>query len=147
MVSYPGTRPKNTLTRNISWDSTILASGAAGHRKRVEAWPLKTFKSEATYSVKARYVPRKTQNAGRKGSRGSRASSQGIMRSKSFTVQHADIEDYFNSKESDSTPSQEQQSEHAASSVRLEDVGGLFDDSGTGSTQKAGGKDVMVDRT
>jgi len=121
--------------RSISHEQpTILTPGAAGHRRKVEAWPLETFKTTTTYSVTAEHAPDEAEflAAVRKLSTVSSArSSEGIIRTKSFSVQHDDVGDYFqgfgvetpsSGKTSDKTPS-----------MTFEDAGGLLRDDARGS--------------
>lgn len=143
--SRPGTPMPLGPLPNVTHSSAIKSSAddelceptAAGHHKRVEAWPVRTYKTKATYEVRAEHVgPSKSRRAllaARKISNGSNASSHGITRTKSFSVDIDEINDYFSAKErqriSDAPSSMEQAwaTAETKASLRMEDAGGLLE--------------------
>ncbi|KAK5165517.1 uncharacterized protein LTR77_009046 [Saxophila tyrrhenica] len=131
-LEFPA-RPK-LLHRSASHDPDVMTPGPAGHRKRVEAWPVKTYQTQATYSVTAEYVPDPEQVGGRKKSASS-VRSDGITRTKLFSVQHDEIQDYFLTSEAEQvTPSTlEEGTVETVPSLPLEVVGGLLRDDARGS--------------
>jgi hypothetical protein len=72
----------------------------------------------------------KSHTSPRKASKQSNASSFGILRTQSFSVQHSEVDDYFSSKkveQDDVTPRPGSQTEEALGMTKsFEDVGGLL---------------------
>lgn len=105
-----------------------LEPGHAGHRKRVEAWPVQLWPNHNTELssnvTTVQYDPEEAKQAARRRSQDSK-SSRGIERTKSFSVSYEDIENDWKAQSSEQ--SQRRTVTRAASyQPSLADVGGLL---------------------
>lgn len=130
-ISLPKAADPALIRRSISHESNSgLTPSRAGPRARAEAWPLHTFPEQTSYSVTAEYAPELAhlpptyQAPLRKLSKDS--SPSGIIRTKSFSVQHEDVGDYFGRENGGTTIDEEM----GRSNLVLRDVGGLLEQDG-----------------
>ena len=105
-----------------------LSPGMAGHRRRVEAWPLQFFHGDTVESKTVTTVehdPVEAREMARKASRDSQG-SRGITRTTSFSVKFQDIDGHMKQQREQASPHAGRLSRTFSSPIDLYDAGGLL---------------------
>ena len=130
-VSFlPLTQPRPTLEcRNESFgfwniDPVASAPGKAGHRKRVEEWPVRMVADPLATLTTVEHDPQGAKEAKRRRSRDS-VCSKGIVRTQSFSIKYEDIEDAM-APISHEPPVSKTLTRTNTGLLEFEDVGGLL---------------------
>ena len=113
-------------------DDTIveLSPGIAGHRKRVEAWPVQFFPGDTVESKTVTTVehdPVDAREMARKASRDSQG-SRGITRTTSFSVKFQEIDGHMKQQREQASPYAGRLSRTFSSPSDLYDAGGLLEE-------------------
>ena len=115
----------------VTNDTTIeLSPGMAGHRRRVEAWPVQFFPGDSVERKTVTTIghdPVEAREMARKASRDSQ-SSRGITRTTSFSVKFQEIDGHMKQQREQASPYAGRLSRTFSSPSDLIDAGGLLEE-------------------